>query len=335
MCTRFHLLTVVLRDRPRPLFAAALQSLFLVTARCERALAVLLLEGGYRRGGCQRVALVVRLGIEFVVVSSDAFGVHQVSFVGYYGVGFDGASATHIHVVRVLLHVDRSSGLEACSGRARGALGELADTASELLHVGLAGWAGQRGGWQQLGDGVAHVEEVVGEQLIEGGALGGVGLQDTCDQGARLVRYLHMLREALGVHADSTLGGLDVVGLEGRLTHQEGVDDDAQRPHVDLLRVAILALQYLRCNLVWRAAYGPLALAIELQFGRQPEVPNLDLHVVGEEEVAELEVTMDHAVAVQLPEGSHDLDGLALHFQFGQPFAPAQQVIHRLICAKL
>lgn len=86
--------------------------------------------------------------------------------------------------------------------------------------------------------------------------------------------------------------------------------------------MAILALQNLRCNLVGCAADGSLALPIELQLGGQPKISNLDFHVVGKEEVAQLEVTVDHSVAVQLAESRHYLDGLALHLQLCKPFAP-------------
>lgn len=143
-----------------------------------------------------------------------------------------------------------------------------------------------------------------------------------------------MFRETLGVHADALIGRLDVVCLKRRFAHQQGLDDDAEGPHVDFLGVAVLALENLWRDLVGGPADGALAFAVELQFGGQPEVADLDLHVAGEEEVAQLQVAVDHAVTVQLSEGSHNLDRLALHLKLSQSFSPAQQIIHCLIRAQ-
>lgn len=83
----------------------------------------------------------------------------------------------------------------------------------------MAGWTGEGGCRQQLGDRIAHMEEIMSQKLIQGGAFGGIRLQDACDEGARLVGYLHVLWEAIGVHANPAVGGLDVIGLERRLSY--------------------------------------------------------------------------------------------------------------------
>lgn len=144
-----------------------------------------------------------------------------------------------------------------------------------------------------------------------------------------------MFRERLSVHPDASVGGLDVVCLEGGFAYQKGVDDNTKGPDVDLLGVAVLAFQNLGGDVVGGAANGALAFAVELQLGGQPKVTNFDLHVVAEEQVAELEIAVNDPVAVELPQGGHNLDGLALHFELSQPLSAAQQVIHGLVSAQL
>jgi len=99
--------------------------------------------------------------------------------------------------------------------------------------------------------------------------------------------------------------------------------------------MARLALQDLGCNVVGSAADGFLFFSLELEFGGQSEVSQLELHAVAEEEVAQLEVSVDDLVAVELLKTADDLEDLALHLHLGQAFASAQLLVDGLVVAHL
>jgi len=205
----------------------------------------------------------------------------------------------------------------------------------ELLDVVGAGRTGERAEGHGPGDADAGVEEGVGQDLVEAGAPEGVQVEDLGDEAARGVGDGHVVREGVAVDADLLVGGLDVRRLEGRLADEQRVDDDAERPDVDFVAVARLALQDLGRDVVGRAADGLLLLALELDLGGQAEVAQLDLHLLAEEEVAQLEVAVDHLVLHQVLHRVQDLQQVALHLDFRQPLAPLEQLVQRLVLAHL
>jgi len=95
--------------------------------------------------------------------------------------------------------------------------------------------------------------------------------------------------------------------------------------------VTTFAFQYFRCNLVGSAADGFLLLAVELQLGRQSEIGQLELHLVREEQIAQLQVTVYNLILLQVPKSTQHLQDLALHFYFSQSFPAADLFIDSLI----
>jgi len=86
--------------------------------------------------------------------------------------------------------------------------------------------------------------------------------------------------ERVLVSLDSSVRGFDVSGLERRLADDQRVQDDAEGPDVDFVRVACSPLEHFRRDIVRRAANSSLLLAIKVEFGCQAEVSQLDLHLV-------------------------------------------------------
>ncbi len=70
------------------------------------------------------------------------------------------------------------------------------------------------------------------------------------------------------------------------------LQNDADGPHVHLVAVPVLVLQDFGRDVVRRAADGFLLLALELQFGGQAEVAQFDLHLVVQEQVAQLQTSV-------------------------------------------
>lgn len=85
------------------------------------------------------------------------------------------------------------------------------------------------------------VDELVVEDVVDAGALGGVVVEDLGDQVAGLFADWHVFREGVGVHADTFVGRLHVRGLEGRLPDDQGVDYHTKRPYVYLVGVTLLS----------------------------------------------------------------------------------------------
>ena len=105
------------------------------------------------------------------------------------------------------------------------------------------------------------------------------------------------------------------LGLEWRFAHQECVEDAAQGPDVDLITVALLA-EDLGGDVVWSPTQGLLPFSVEVNFGGQTKISYLAFHVVIEEDVSQLEVSVDDLVVVQVEDSSqnviHEVSGLRL-----------------------
>ena len=69
---------------------------------------------------------------------------------------------------------------------------------------------------------------------------------------------------------------LESLRFEGRLPHEQCVEDAADRPDVNLEAVTLLA-QHLWSNVVGGTAKRPLPLAIGLDAGGEAEVSDFDL----------------------------------------------------------
>lgn len=74
--------------------------------------------------------------------------------------------------------------------------------------------------------------------------------------------------------------------------------------------------QYLRRNIVRRAADSVLPLAGALDKGRQTKIPDFDIHVRIKEKIPKLEVAVDNLVSVHVVAGTnklnHEKSGLCL-----------------------
>lgn len=144
-----------------------------------------------------------------------------------------------------------------------------------------------------------------------------------------------MVWEGILVSLDSSVGGLDISRLERRLADYQRVQDYAEGPDVDFVRVAGPAFEDFRCDIIWRTTNGPLLLSIKIELGGETKVSQFDLHLIVEEQVAELQISVDHAMGVQVLERVDDLLGVALDLELVQALATLQKLVHALVLAKL
>lgn len=199
---------------------------------------------------------------------------------------------------------------------------------------------GQTGGWQTRWQ-VTAVEKVVLQNHAHGRSRVGIGLEQRVDQILRLRTHL-VLRNGVLVLLDLGIRVLQTTGLERRLANQQRVQNAAQRPHVDLVRVALF-VEHLGRYIVGRAAQSLFPLALKVNSGRQTEIANLELHVVVQKQVAQLQVSVNDFVVVQVLAREHYLphevarlglrDRFAplVHFHEGAAAAQLQYDVHVLI----
>ena len=179
------------------------------------------------------------------------------------------------------------------------------------------------------------VDPIVHHDVIDSGTLGRVIVQDLRDQVTSAIRDGHVVGEVVRIHTNSLVSRLNVRRLKGRLTDDKCVNDDADGPDIDLVRVTLLAFKHLRSDVVRSTTDGSLALAIELQLGSETEITDFDLHFVVKEEIAELEISMDDAMTVEVLNGGADLVDVALDLELVEALAAAQQLVQRLVLAQL
>jgi hypothetical protein len=141
--------------------------------------------------------------------------------------------------------------------------------------------------------------------------------------------------ERILVSLDPSVRGLDVSGLERRLADYQSIQDYTERPDVDLVGVACSAFEYFWCDVVWRTTNGPLLLSVKIELCGETKVSQFDLHLIVEEQVAELEISVDHTVGVQVLERVDHLLGVALDLELVQALAPLQKLVHALVLAQL
>lgn len=78
-----------------------------------------------------------------------------------------------------------------------------------------------------------------------------------------------------------------------------------------------------------------LAFPIELDLRSKTEVTDLDLHLVCQEEVAELEVSVHDAVLVHILDSHEKLNAVALDFDLCEVLPALYQIVQRLITTEL
>jgi hypothetical protein len=175
----------------------------------------------------------------------------------------------------------------------------------------------------------------VGRNVVDVWTTSRVVLQNSSDEVLGSLRDRYIFREAICIHPDSLISGLDIGCFKGRLTNEQGVDNYAKGPNVDFIRVALFGFKDFWSDIVGSTADGPFPLAVELQFSSKSEVSALDFHFVVKEEVANFKVSVNYSMAMQVFQSTAKLGHVALDFKFVETLSSPQLVIQCLIFAQL
>ena len=99
--------------------------------------------------------------------------------------------------------------------------------------------------------------------------------------------------------------------------------------------MSLFALEDFWSDIVGSTTNSSLSLTIELELCRETEITDLYLHSIVEEQVAELQISVNHTVAMQIFDSGANLIEVALNLDFMQALSTSQQLIERLILAEL
>lgn len=164
----------------------------------------------------------------------------------------------------------------------------------------------------------------VGQRGSQYGPLGEQALAQLLGQWREVVRVLGLLLE------DSRLGDGLVVVVKGQLADEEGVQDDAQTPDVDLFAGVLFALEHLGGAVAHGAAPGLQVVALALVLAGEAKVDELYVFVLVEQDVLELEVAVHAGLAVDVRDGADELGEDALDLG-GLEGAVREEVVVQLI----
>ena len=143
-----------------------------------------------------------------------------------------------------------------------------------------------------------------------------------------------MLRKTVADLLDSSVRGFHISCLERRLSNDQSVDDNSKRPDIDLVRVPTLSLKNLRGNIIRSTANRSLLLSVEIEFRCKTKITELYLHLVVQEEISKLKISMNDPMRVQILEGLNDLESVALDFKLMKSLTALEELIHTLILAQ-
>lgn len=157
-----------------------------------------------------------------------------------------------------------------------------------MANVSRTRRAGQSRCGQQARHLVSTVDPLVPLDIINARSLSRVIIENTRDQISSLGGDLCVVWEAVLVTSDSLIGCLNVVSFKWRLSNDQGVNNNSQRPDVHLVGMALFALKNFWRDIIGSTANCPFTLSVELKLSGQTKITHLDLHLVVKEQVTEL-----------------------------------------------
>lgn len=143
------------------------------------------------------------------------------------------------------------------------------------------------------------VEEIVALEIFYCGPLVGLLLENARHKHFEVVGGIDILGEGERAVLDLFVRILDILRFERRPPINQCIDNYSEAPNVNFVAMP-LRLQYLRRDIVGSSTNGFLFLPIEINLGRQSEIPNFDAHIFIEKEVAQLEVSMYDLLGMQI-----------------------------------
>jgi hypothetical protein len=99
--------------------------------------------------------------------------------------------------------------------------------------------------------------------------------------------------------------------------------------------VTTFAFQDFRGYLIWSSAYCTFFLPVKFEFCRKSKIRKLQLHFVGQKQIAQLQIPVYHLIFVQLPQPAQHLQYITLHLDLGESLPPSDLLVDGLVDAQL
>jgi len=203
-----------------------------------------------------------------------------------------------------------------------------------LLDVSWGWRTCKQGRAQSFWDDAWTVEERVVLYFVDVKAFGGVRHKNARDQVFGHGINKDMAWKLEGEVLDPRVGFFDILAFERRLAIKECINNYSKGPDIHLKRVAFLSFENLRSDVVWRATDCALLLPDKVELCCEAKVSNLYLHIVVNEKVCQLKVTMDYFVLLKVFDSLTYLPCIALDLKLMQPLSPLDQLTECFVLAE-
>mmetsp|Transcript_111327 Transcript_111327/g.278756 ORF Transcript_111327/g.278756 Transcript_111327/m.278756 type:complete len:226 (+) Transcript_111327:2013-2690(+) len=157
--------------------------------------------------------------------------------------------------------------------------------------------------------------------IIQRWARAWVRSQNAYNQVFDLLGYTEGLRKRILVVANFPVRRLHVGGFKWWSSYDHCVQDDSKGPDVDLVRVPLFAFQNFRRDVIGRTAYCALFLVVVFELSSKTEIANFETIVSIQEEVAQLEVAVDHTTLMEVFQRNDEVVKVEHRLWFRKPFA--------------
>ena len=142
-----------------------------------------------------------------------------------------------------------------------------------------------------------------------------------------------MVRELESASFDLLVGLLHLLRLERRATMQHRVENDADRPEINFIAVTIGCVEHFWCKIIRSSANCSFTLTLVENLRSQSEISNLESHSLCEEQVSQLQVSVNHFVLVDVLHRLYQLVNVKSSFYLVQSLSTLNQIGKRLILA--
>lgn len=99
--------------------------------------------------------------------------------------------------------------------------------------------------------------------------------------------------------------------------------------------MTLFAFKNLGCDIIWGTTNRPFSLSVKFELGCETKISNFDFHLVVEEKISKLEISMDDSMRVKVFYGITNLNDIALDFQFVKSLSSPKEFVKRLTLTEL
>ena len=141
------------------------------------------------------------------------------------------------------------------------------------------------------------------------------------DEVFRVWACLNVIRELESTSLDLLVGLLHLLRLERWATMQHGIENDTDRPEVNFIAVSIGSVEHFWCKIIWSSANCSFTLTLVENLRSKSKISNLESHSLCEEQVSQLQVSMNYLVLMNVLHRLHQLVNVKSSFNLVKPLS--------------